>query len=280
MRIIILGAGLSGLIANYKLKQKGHNPLVLEASGGYHFPSSQGAFYCNEKLDDQLTPPESSFDVIWKVEGNLPESQWKTQYALKVYRDAKMADKVSIQNKEATGWAMDLSHLRDDISFNTKVTKIDVNRRCLWVDKFRFKYDILITTIPMPIFMSLSEYPKAKNYKFIWMPIYIREMHQEISGDNMSIQYYPGSEFQYYRATTWAHKRSEEGIYKFDQHMKTVRPGKIFAQSVAPDYEIYLKSNKIVSAGRYAKWIPKYFVHNVFNDITEDFDEVAQKNMD
>ena len=49
-KVIIVGAGMAGLVAGYELKRAGHEPLILEASSGW----AAGSTPCRQPFTDGL----------------------------------------------------------------------------------------------------------------------------------------------------------------------------------------------------------------------------------
>jgi len=272
-KVLIIGSGIAGLLAAERIKSSGYadDIKIFERNSVVEPPPTAAAFYCHEFITQRITP--HSFVVKWEIEGDKKSAS--ELYAKKVY-GPDFKDKVSICEKEAKGWAIDTEYLvnksKDMILTNMNLTGIDLQKRSVtFNDSDHFYYDTLISTIPMPVFLMISGMHVPK---FNSRTIYVkRDVAASQTMNVMFLTYYPNLNFECYRSTEWAGNiyfeymtnRTEESAGAVP-----VYPGKIWAQPEAKNIREEFKAKGVYFQGRYARWVRKYFVSDVWNSVLEE----------
>ena len=266
--IVIIGAGLSGLISNYVLK-KNHTIKILERNLPLGNSNRKIAFYCHKFLDDWVTP--QSFDVSWSIlcantDDYLTQQQ---MYAKKIFRDI-YGGNTSIKTGIHKGYHIDTKVLLEnvDIQYDCEIKYINVHNKSVVDDHNNTTYyDTLISTIPMPTLVKLVDclenIPPLTN-----KPIYYTTMQSAFYHKNMKITYYPDPALSYYRVTQYKYDMIFEYM-KYQIGCSKLYPGKIYPAPQCIGIEQELNTKQIYLIGRYAKWIPKYYIHNVWDEAGE-----------
>jgi len=158
--IVILGAGLSGLISSFRLKQNVNfdSVNVYERNLKIIRHNSTAAFYCHKFLDEKITPNKKSFEVIWNVDSKRNCNEWENLYRNKVYGKGHK-NIVSIKNARKNGWEINTAKLVNDseIIYGATCTKINIDKKfVVFNDADKVYYDTLISTLPLPLLICLS----------------------------------------------------------------------------------------------------------------------------
>lgn len=267
-RVVILGAGLSGLISNYRLMSSVNVDSVkmYEQNYGVSRVQSTAAFYCHQFLNNSVTP--ESHDVVWQIESNYAKLEDQQEaYRQKIYGNP--TEKVSIKAGKEQGWSIRVHSLLDCacVEFGATCTGIDIGRKIVWFDSKKVQYDTLISTLPLFVFLRLAGIKSSIEFKS--KPIYVSVEKQPTNKEQMILVYYPDQEVPHYRRTYWQNTVTTESL-KPEQGQKTTLPGKIYANGDVKELTDELNKKSVYFQGRYARWEPKHLIHHTWNNITKE----------
>ena len=88
---------------------------------------------------------------------------------------------------------------------------------------------------------------------------------------NMLIMYYPDPDkYGMYRKTIWAGKIITESVKPMNKFAQKIYPGKIYPVTDIEKIHACFKDCGIFFQGRYGKWIPKYYIHDVYETVMKE----------
>jgi|SaaInlStandDraft_3_1057020.scaffolds.fasta_scaffold00275_34 hypothetical protein len=279
--IAILGGGLSGLMTGYMLQAYGatQDIIILEKRHNLSFSNMSASFYCHEYLNDKLTPKENKFLVRWIVNGNIKDPEKK--YSMKVYDQIQ---DVSLKVTECEGYNLDIlemiSKCSPSIRLSSDITDINIYNKVIKIkDGDDIKYDKLISTIAMPIFMNISGEGRCT---FDYRPIFTKtEYGFRTHNDNsITLEYFPDPAVHYYRKT-YHNEKCEvvtESLEQAKGFYHKIFPGKIRINTEQQEhlnlFSIAMRKQGIYFFGRYAQWDPKVLITDVYENITKNIGEI------
>jgi hypothetical protein len=85
----------------------------------------------------------------------------------------------------------------------------------------------------------------------------------------MWLTYYTDPKSEYYRSTEWGGNIFWESMKPLP-NTKPMYPGKIWANEKAAEIREEFKQHGVYFQGRYARWVRKYFVSDVWNNVLEE----------
>lgn len=291
--IIILGAGISGLMLAHRLRERGERFLILDRLGINMSGNDMGFFYAHER--SELTKKEPFKIYIRSCPGGTTES-----YIKKVYGDAR-PEKVSFEKYadpgkilEREGWQYDYDFLREEVKSGelkiVDVTSLDFVKRVVYTKQgFSWQYRKILSTIPLPILEKMSPWagmmgPSGEPFVFRSKPIYLRhvpikakdEWIEQIGTNGMGVTYCASDCHSWYRETI--HVRENDLLTMARQERMTqegadicLKPGKIWYQNEFNKYDIEslireCQLSGVYCFGRYGTWRPKYLTSDVWSE--------------
>jgi len=300
---LVIGGGLSGLICARQLSRKfgPENVLVVEKGSPVSAEKkhSGAAFFAHRHMDE-ITDPHP-VKTVWTIRG-----WWGTEknavraYRKKIWNDF-IGPEVSISEGVHNGYEINYEHL-----INTARILNNCEVKSVCVDKKRMVETNLGTIIvnraiiiTVPLFAWAKwfpEFPDSPEFDYSYKPIYlydgkgIDQMNGNmVPGDKtIHMAYYPSYEDDWYRVTV-----SGSGVVA-ESLQNTIRltsgsstwnispfgrkvPGKIHPLFGDCQAQFDIFKNKAINMdvyfiGRYAKWIPKYYIHDSYEDVNNLID--------
>ena len=246
MRVLVLGAGPSGLVAAHAATQLGHQVTILSKK---REPSLQyGCQYLHAPIPGYEDVP--SVRVSYNLNGT-PE-----QYRQKVYGDAWQG-KVSPEDFVGEHQAWDIRETYQLMwePYRSVVEEYEVVDGNLQFARFLYEPDAIISTIPAT---SLCE---REYHTFDRHKIWAAGSNQETTAEN-SIVCDGTTDMDWYRIANVFGSRTVEW------------PINVHAGSVAVRVTKPLKTDcdchpEVIRAGRYGEWDKSVLVHQVFSKVTE-----------
>ncbi|MCL6579737.1 MAG: NAD(P)/FAD-dependent oxidoreductase [Candidatus Bathyarchaeota archaeon] len=289
MRNFILGGGISGLICAY------YNPsytIISKNTGGQlksPFPLGPQYLHRTPEVEELLMELHLPTDVkevkigyFYKGKFITPKDAHQREYWRKTRGNAPFTGECMMRKTEnfeayttSPQYLMEALKLRVRNVILAEAYHIDLDERKISCWEGDFKYDNLISTIPLPEFMKMSNRGTAV---LSWHPIHFEYAETVEDGVLERILWKEGREFDFIYFP-W------EGV-DFYRITKLQEPYCVLEYTTSPFYEAYeikvlkthsIKYGKIIAGdapeiedvtfiGRYAKWDPKYFIHNVIRD--------------
>jgi len=278
--ILILGAGMSGLVLNHTIKKVSDackNPILLEK--GYPGIESNNTYvtFLKHKTSYSCRPFKAQVQMINPGWGDVDKL-----YSFKLYN--KLFDLNFFQNinksEIKTYYNIDVPKLLKNANIygNVEVTEIDlfsktVHGKVLHLnEEVTANYDILVNTLPIHKFAKMSGIDLYKQFKaFIqYYPIGIKHYQSAEYREKMEILYWPDPNVPFYRTHFYGNdiwyeyclSKSNLGKIKFD-HISI--PGK-FIRLNTEIYELinrYLEALNVYLVGRYALWNPDFLIDDI-----------------
>lgn len=300
--IIVLGAGPVGMLAGQVLLSRGYKAediaIIEKGLGpGIGSESLSGAYFIHGRMD-QFNGQEVNirFSVCW------PCKDYNELYARKVYLDDRIAkyfaskDKGYLENGNARVWKLrtDLiqAGLGESLHCNTTVERIDLDKRTIYLrkggdERYELKWDLMVNTIPLPVFLQLCGNTMA-GHVFSYRPIFIvrKKLAGSMKFDYTEVRYCADTSCHpWYRLTfrytadgdSWA---EEEHMDKPGDGSECIKkfPGKIWFDPERRDECLKTVSkirlnlmydNKIFCTGRYGKWQPGMITHEAYYELVQ-----------
>jgi len=288
--IIIMGAGISGLLLAQRMKEAKRRYLILDKGGPMSSGNDQGFFYSHE--ENPFTRKESFKIVSDACEGGTVE-----KYAAKVYGDPKANLDTSsfarfgIKGQIVTGngWAYSREILADGVEvIKSEVYHVDIESKLIHDSSGRcWKYSTLLSTIPLPILSAVAHCEDTPIGHFISVPRFCSKPIYILSNSTdsaeygvMSVKYCASSCHPWYRSVTsiqpgyvgqYTEEHAQEigdGPESFGRRQK-LYPGKIWIhddkdRNDLERMKLYLKRHGVLLYGRYGEWRPKGLTSHVW----------------
>jgi len=160
-KYIILGAGISGL--SFAYFKKGKNTLIIEKSPTIPNLMSFGVHYFHKipllPIADYKKKTIVNMAISNKILTKITPHA-KKKYSQKIYQ---MIKKTSIDELDKIGWVpipnwenfiFELSSKAGTILTKKEVKNIDYQNKIVQGDDFEYKYEYLISTIPLPFLLN------------------------------------------------------------------------------------------------------------------------------
>ena len=280
VKFLIIGAGLSGLLSKYYLNRMEEMDVLVTESREQYNPKKLAAFYIHKHLDDYITPKAIKINyIISSYLAGKSMDRIRELYRTKVY-GTNNGLPVSIRDGEEIGWETDWNYLVNlsYILYGHTLVEIDKENHEAIVGNKIINYQYLINTIPRTKFEYISRgtFPNEFNY----IPIFYRvEYHPGYSreSDKMTIIYHPDPDYSFYRETLYKERIIMETTSSDITGAEHIfYPGKIFPVSSDLRASMIMEDGEygIYHVGRYAKWEPKYKVHQTEDTIKEILNDI------
>jgi hypothetical protein len=292
MSNFILGGGISGLICAY------YNPsytIISKNIGGQlksPFPLGPQYLHYTPEIEELLmelklpiTTKEVKIGYYYKGKYITPKDSHQREYWLKT-RDRTGFQETCMMGRRDSFEAFTVSpkELAEALSLRVRnkilaeAYQVDLSERKILCWEGEFKYDKLISTVPLPVFLKLAN----KSGALSWKDVYFEYAQTKKDGILHRILWQEGKEFDFIYFP-WI------GV-EFYRITKLEEPFCVLEYTHIPSYKAYeievvkthvLKYAKIISGsseevekldenlkfvGRYAKWDSKYFVHHAIKE--------------
>jgi hypothetical protein len=289
--IVILGAGISGLMLANRLHSSGRRFAILDKAGPMKSGNDQGFFYSHAPNPFTIDPP-------YQIISDACPGGSVQNYAMKVYGDPKANldsssfARFGVAGKIETGkgWNYSTSKLANPINVVlSEVDCVDLDTQCVYDTQGRcWKYSSLLSTIPLPVLTKISLHNNSaiskhiRSPRFCHKPIYIiREEAPESRynwkiGDELQVDYCSEGCHQYYRRTVkrLGHKVVITSEYAdVPTHRDSIKlfPGKIWLHDDRDKEDLskltdFLMEYNVTLAGRYGQWRPKGLTSHVWEE--------------
>jgi hypothetical protein len=288
--IVILGAGISGLMLAQRLRAAKRKFVLLDKAGMMKSGNDQGFFYAH--APNPFTEPNSFKIISDACDGGTVE-----KYAEKVYGDPKAnLDSSSYARfgqrgriETGQGWKYSLAKLTEGVSaIISEVDCVDLSNRVVYDTEGRaWKYSSLLSTIPLPVLYKISilgnkPFVAQPQPKFNHIPITVSINHcrpEWMKADQtereMRVHYCASDCHEFYRIVSYVNPFHGSIEYKGettgDKHSGVkLFPGKIWIPS---DEKIgisaltdYFKLYDVALWGRYGAWRPKGLTSHVWEE--------------
>ena len=269
MRIVIVGAGLTGILTAYLLKDK-FDVIVYESRSSLNLTAP--AFWLFKHI------PNISMNEQ-RLLGILPSS--KEQYLQKVYGKVIPATFRWEGAKVSTVWDYNLDEIVPKVlplvQFNTKMIKVKLYEKIIELERngkmFEDRYDLLISTTPFPV-LAKSLNISVNNLEYV--PIGVRIERAKLDTDVNTQIYISDICVSAYRITYVAQSRTIYAEYSlsnpFNRYKKydmIMTPGRVLRSKDIEKYIPFLEENDIHLLGRYARWNPDFLVENAYDYVQE-----------
>lgn len=270
--IVVIGAGLGGQIAARGIKDNyPEDHVTLVGNPVTEFP---GLFYFNDKIPGVA---EKEVKVSYQIvgEGSLEDYQKKSRGTFESTITESSFSKVG---KTVTGYA--LNHRRVDLSdilnILCNVVEIRLNsREIILEDGQELKYDKLVSTVPLNVFLSLSKIEMSPS-EFKYTPVnekVVQTLDSDFSEVTKVVVYYDLTESKYYRHSHYyigdsIYKSVSETVREDESCTSTIYPGKIIPSRLLSLYVASIECNypEVALCGRYARWSYHYLVSDTYHD--------------
>ena len=272
-KLVVLGAGIGGRVISKYLKNKYSDKLdILLVSKECKLPKD--LFYFDSKIEGVA---EREISVRYDLNGERDINKFivksKGNISDKFNENLTTSfDKVGTTEK---GYLLNEDLDEVDIPYNA--TKI--NTLCKWIDldnNERINFDLLISTIPLPIFIKLNYNPNLSGFRFINSDLFEKvETFSSEEDFNRIEVVYDTTDSEFYRISHFFKddtliKTVSETLSENSDYVK-VSPGKI---SRLKEADNYIKTSEtlfnVKFCGRYARWDYHYLVTTSVKD-AEDY---------
>jgi len=289
MSNFILGGGISGLICAY------YNPsytIISKEIGGQQkssFPFGPQYLHYTPEIEELLmdlklpiTTQEVKIGYFYKGGFIKPKDSHQREYWLKTrdkinfQEDCMMGKKESFEAFTVSPQELtEILRLRVHNKILAEAYHIDLDAHKILCWEGEFKYDELISTIPLPMFLKLTN----KHAKLSWQSIFFEYaqtkktgiLHRILwrEGRDFDFIYFPWVGVEFYRITKleepfcvveYTHIPSSQTYELEVLKTHSLKYGKVVGGSV----EKLDENLKFI--GRWAKWEPKYFIHHTIKE--------------
>ena len=285
-KIVILGAGISGLVLYYILrKEEDIIPLIIDKKAGIDPDAKYITFFTKSELP--FSGDKRTLKVSLRSEKSSPEEIIK-DYTRKCYGKecvpntslAKYFESTSISGvgqlrilRYEEIYPIDYDKLfpfpSSDLISEQAVAVDIFKREIILLSGKRVAFDFLLNTIPLNIFckMSIPQFDFAPDYRKIKIEVKKVSKKKE---DLWEMIYVPSETEPFYRIFENDTVRIEETILKLGEEEKLkqriISPGKILADERSNAIKKYFQMRNVFMFGRYAEWIPKRMVEEVYRN--------------
>lgn len=285
--IVILGAGISGLMLANRLRTAGRKFVILDKAGIMASGNDQGFFYAHEP--NPFTRPES-----FKIISDACPDGTVEKYAMKVYGDPNAnLDTSSFARfgkagkmETGQGWQYDQGLLcSSEIKScfqKAEIDVVDLDTQMVFDTQGRcWKYSSLLSTIPLPLLTHISIHNNSPISKFIRAPkfkhrsifLYSHTIEDQSYGE-MRVHYCASDCHHWYRKVIthnpgYTCNEAQEHISNPGVHGRTLFPGKIWLEDEEDKrnlqrLESFLAESNVTLFGRYGSWKPKQLTSHVW----------------
>jgi len=288
--IVILGAGIAGLMLAQRLRAASRKFVILDKAGAMNSGNDQGFFYAH-------APNPFTMEPSYPIVSDACPGGSVQNYAMKVYGDPKANldsssfARFGIQGKLETGrgWNYSVARLTEGVSVViSEVDCVDLDTQVVYDSLGRsWKYSSLLSTIPLPVLTKISLHnnsPISKHIRsprFCNKPIYIIQKaltwaeYEWKIGDELQVDYCSEPCHPFYRKTV---KRTYERIIVTSEHSerplgqhRQLFPGKIWLHDDRDKEDLgkltdFLEEYNVKLAGRYGQWRPKGLTSHVWEE--------------
>jgi len=190
--IIVLGAGMSGLLAAQRLREKQKRFVIIDSKGINQSHNDSGFFYSHEPVGDYTAPNPikietaicrdgSNEDYRKKVYGTDTELFLDKPLSFLGYKDVPLQEGWPYNEKLTQG----LEVIRDEAYC------IDIKGKLLYTTSGRvWKYEGVISTIPLPLIIPIIRGPMLSAPELHSSPVYVfEEFVRPLGGSTPKIPY-------------------------------------------------------------------------------------------
>ncbi len=280
VKVLIIGAGYSGLIENFRLKTQKDIQNVVIIDKGYKHPKD-GDYIVFLKGKMPFTKGEIAIETQNISSGKLP---FTAEYSEKLYAKGlelefwhKGVDKEKI---ESIGYTINSEFLLKyaNIYRNIEAVKIDINKKILYGkilhlnEDVEIHYEYLVNTMPIHRFAKLLQIDLLKQFGLFisYFPIGIKRERLFQKRNNMLIKCYSDYNIPFYRTQEYGdtiyyeyciNKPFQE---KFDNY---IIPGKFTKpdDSILSVFYDFLETSNIYNLGRFALWHPDFLLDHAYH---------------
>lgn len=212
--------------------------------------------------------PSTEFEVTTLVDGMEPTPDRILAYKKKVGKEDDNGDwGLQFQHK-MPGWNSALPVPR--VEYGCHVILIDpINHELVIRGRRVETYDVLVSTIPMPVLVDLLVVPLELTDRFESNPIYMRTEEfstPQLNTSGMTLNYISSEASPCYRTTAVGNKVFSESLKPLPSFDKIV-PGKIHAHAKSEHVLKGLAEYDIYCYGRFATWRPDELAHQTWEHI-------------
>ena len=294
MTTVILGAGLTGLLAKFYIKD---SILIGDEIGGENsranFPLGPRFLKKTKEtldlLEDLNLPVKEKTVKIGYYYNNRVHDIIPKNLIVKYYEktrgislDSYNVPESTMSNGNNVFSALDvnfdllISTLKSKISENSSnniiidnIKKINLKKQLLKGEKNTYKYDVLITTIPLPDFIKISKIKTSINFEYLPITyLYLKCMNDnlDLRFDGYSYIYFPEKNIKFYRITK---TNNSKFVFEFPFIIKPTQLRKHINLKYFMFLNVYYSKyghfkelkkdsisfpNNIKMLGRYAEW--------------------------
>lgn len=266
MRVAVLGAGPSGLLAAWAVVNAGHEPVIFDKNPRKPDGSTAGVYYLHEPCN----LPLRSRAVAIHVSGGADSEERRRSYALKVYGDT--STEVSIPSYNSVQTAYDGMQAMD---FCWDIVGKFVNQKDIvgWgpphsasILGYAEDFQLVINTIPLNILIP----------EVFWKWEIATIYRSTAPADESYMMYQANLQIPWYRASAIFGQFTLEypGTYSdlpssAESGGKYVRVKKVVP---SPDAMPEVPENVLLT-GRYGAWDKNKLSHDAFYDVCDWFDK-------
>lgn len=282
-QIIILGGGMLGLLA----KTVFPGAMVLDwrrippRDGTAHGTRQFGAQYLWKPLNGI---PCRGFCVHTTIDGAPATYDAALRYKTKI---GKVMDMETPQweaqfPESMRGYAI-ISLPPAEVRWDVYIVRIDRQNKVM-EDRYgqKFRYESLISTIPLPSLLAMFGDIDVKEFRFLSRPIHVKTAPIPLDlpardPDSVYINYISDPGIPVYRTTDrqgqrhyeWMKRPERAGGVGMGIPTKILTPGKIWPNPAAAGWVTMLARDSIYCVGRYPAWRPDELVHQSYPKIVE-----------
>jgi len=267
--VVILGAGIGGQVIAKALSDK--HPSLEVFLVGVKDSKTAGLFYLNEKIEGVT---DKEIDITYDKIGNgTIEDYEKKSRGCSIGKSVTSSFNKVGSSEKGYLISSDLSGSYLNIERNAEEVDL-VNKEVILQDKITVKYDYLISTVPLKVFLRLIHI--VPPFDFWSSPVYVTEIKKKKNKDDfdsIKVVYDTDPDTMYYRynhyykegklVKTTAESLEDSGIYT-DVHYG----GKIVPNEVISSYVegLEFENPEIKLCGRFARWDYHYLISDSYKD--------------